>query len=85
MALCLTKKMHTAEMDLEVVIPMAVSCNPNALIVIRTAVPAGYTESVRDNHGIKNIIYCPELMNESGQSCGRPYPNTNRHRYGFVR
>ena len=64
----------TADMDLEVVIPMAVSCNPNALIVIRTAVPAGYTESVRDNYGIKNIIYCPELMNESGQSCGILYP-----------
>lgn len=46
-------------------IEQTLAVNPNVLMVIKSTIPVGYTESVKEKYGIKNIIFSPEFLRES--------------------
>lgn len=46
-------------------IECALKYNPNVLMVIKSTIPVGYTDSVREKYGIRNIIFSPEFLRES--------------------
>lgn len=70
-----TETNHFDTKYVEQVLELVTRINPNALIVIKSTIPEGYTQSVRENYKNNNIIFSPEFLRESKALYDNLYPS----------